>query len=251
MDPVTVLVVDDEPPARRKLRHLLAGDPEVSVVGEAGSAREAAARIEVLDPELVFLDVQMPDGDGFAVLSALAAEERPEVVFVTAYDAHALRAFDESAVDYLLKPYDRARFARALERGKARVRERRAGPAHDRLRALLDAVRAPAYERRLLVRGGARSFYLDVTAIDWIEAARNYVRVHVGRDAHLLRASLSDLERRLDPAAFARIHRTRLVNIARIRELRPWSHADLVAVLHDGTQLLVSRRYRGRLPGLG
>jgi len=172
------------------------------------------------------------------------------VVFVTAYDAYALRAFDESAVDYLLKPYDRARFGRALERAKLRVRERRTGPVEDLLRALLEAVRPPAYERRLLVRGGARSFYLEVGAIDWIEAARNYVRVHVGAQAHLLRATLLELERRLDPAVFARIHRTRLVNVARIRELRPWSHADLVAVLQDGTQLVVSRRYRGRLPGL-
>ncbi|HEX7118234.1 MAG TPA: LytTR family DNA-binding domain-containing protein [Longimicrobiales bacterium] len=254
MDRIRVLIVDDEPPARAKVRRFLAADPEIEVVGEAGSGVEAVEAVAALAPDLVFLDVQMPGLDGFGVLDALGAGAVPDVVFVTAYDEYAVRAFEVHAVDYLLKPVGPDRFQRALGRAKARVRARRDG-ADDgldrRLREVLEQVRArPAYLERLLVPDGARSVLLDVDRIDWIEAERNYVRLHVGAASHLLRGTLAALEARLDPARFIRIHRSHIVNADRVREIHPWSHGDQLVVLRDGTELTLSRRYRDRLSRL-
>jgi len=251
MDRLRVLIVDDEPPARARVRRYLAADPEFEVVGEAGSGTEAIEAVARLEPDVVFLDVQMPGLDGFGVLAELDARGRlPHVVFVTAYDAYAVRAFEVHAVDYLLKPFSEERFARALERIKERVRGR-VDDVDRRLRELLAGVASrPGYLERILVPDGERSVLLEVTRIDWIEAERNHVRLHVGDASYLVRGTIKALEARLDPAHFLRIHRSWIVNVGRIREIHPWSHGDQLIVLRDGTELIMSRRYRDRLARL-
>ncbi len=251
MNRIRVLIVDDEPPARARVRRHLAADPEFEVVGEAGSGAEAVEAVSRLEPDVVFLDVQMPGLDGFGVVAALdAGDTLPHVVFVTAHDEYAVRAFEVHAIDYLLKPFREQRFTQALERVKERLRGRGDDVAW-RLRDLLAGIGSrPAYLERILVRDGERSVLLDVTRIDWIEAERNHVRLHVGEASHLVRGTITALEGRLDPARFLRIHRSRIVNVERIREIHPWSHGDQLIVLRDGTELIMSRRYRDRLARL-
>lgn len=253
MEPVRVLIADDEPPARAKVRRFLAADPEIAIAGEAGSGPEAVEAIQRQRPELVFLDIQMPGLDGFGVLAALEPGTLPHVVFVTAYDEYALRAFEVHAVDYLLKPFDADRFRTALDRAKQRVRAR--PPADDDLeqrirRAVAEARTPPAYLDRILVRTGSRAVFVRTDEIDWLEAEENYVRLHAGRESHLVRGTLAGLEERLDPAKFIRVHRSHVVNLASIRELHPWSHGDWMIVLRDGRELMLSRRYRDRIPEL-
>jgi two-component system, LytTR family, response regulator len=256
---IRALVVDDEPLARRGIRARLARIDGIEVVGECGDGREAIAAIRGLTPDLVFLDVQMPGLDGFGVLEQIGADSMPMVVFVTAYDAHAVRAFDVHALDYLLKPIDDERFDRAIERVRRRMAERREGTLGQRLAALLaEYGRAPASEgvqpkgadprdARLLVKDRGRIVLVDVSEIDWVQADGDYVRVHVGGRGHLIRETMAAMEARLDPACFARIHRSAIVNVRRIRELRPQPNREYVVVLRDGTQLRLSRSYRDRL----
>ena len=253
MEPVRVLIADDEPPARAKVRRFLAADPEVEIVGEAGSGPEAVDAIQRLRPDLVFLDIQMPGADGFGVLAALEGDALPHVVFVTAYDAYALRAFEVHAVDYLLKPFDADRFRTALTRAKERARAPMdGGDLEQRIRrALAEARPAPAsYLDRVLVRTGGRAVFLRTEDVDWLEAEENYVRLHAGAESYLVRGTLAGLEERLDPAKFIRVHRSHVVNLASIRELHPWSHGDWMIVLRDGRELMLSRRYRDRIPEL-
>ncbi|HEU4883305.1 MAG TPA: LytTR family DNA-binding domain-containing protein [Longimicrobium sp.] len=254
MEPFRVLIADDEPPARAKLRRLLDADPESSVAGEAASGTEAVEMIERLRPDLVFLDIQMPGADGFGVLQAVDPAALPHVVFVTAYDEHALRAFEVHAVDYLLKPFDADRFRTALARAKERVRARPSA-GEDGLdarirRVLAEARPAPAYLERVLVRTGTCAVFLRTDEVDWLEAEENYVRLHAGTESYLVRGTLAGLEERLDPARFIRVHRSHIVNLASIRELHPWSHGDWMIVLRDGRELMLSRRYRDRIPEL-
>jgi two-component system LytT family response regulator len=254
VEPVRVLIADDEPPARAKLRRFLHAEPGVELAGEAASGTEAVELIERLRPDLVFLDIQMPGADGFGVLQAIDPAAMPHVVFVTAYDEYALRAFEVHAVDYLLKPFDAGRFRTALARARERVRSR--PPAgHEELdarirRALAEARPGPAYLERVLVRTGARAVFLRVDEIDWIQAEENYVRLHARRESYLVRGTLAGLEERLDPARFIRVHRSHMVNLASVRELHPWSHGDWMIVLRDGRELMLSRRYRDRIPEL-
>jgi two-component system LytT family response regulator len=240
MSRLRVLIVDDEPPARRRLRALLDADPEVTVVGECGDGAAAVAELGRGECDLVFLDVQMPGLDGLEVVRAVGPERMPAVVFVTAHADHALPAFDARAVDYLLKPFDRERFEQALGRAKELVRGRRllaaAGPA---------PVQPPA--ARLLLRAQGRLYFLRADEIDWVEAAGNYLRLHAGGKAHLLRATLAGLEARLDPARFVRIHRSALVNLDRVAEMQPLFHGDYEVLLRDGTRLTLSRAYRANL----
>jgi two-component system LytT family response regulator len=245
---IRTLIVDDEPLARQRLRKLLDADPDIAVLGECGDGAEAVAALQQLRPDLVFLDVQMPGLDGFAVLKALAGTALPAVIFVTAHDRYALKAFEVHALDYLLKPFDKTRFAAALERAKAQLRQDSTAALSDRLRAMLDAVesRRPAPER-LVVKSAGRIYFVRIADIDWIEAAGNYIRLHVGKDAHLLREPLTALERRLDPARFVRIHRSTIVNLERIRELQPAFHGEYVVILCDGTELALSRSCRDQL----
>lgn len=252
MTPIRVLIVDDEPPARAKLRRFLEGDPDTEIVGEAEGGAEALARIRSQRPELVFLDVQMPGMDGFQVLEALEREAVPDVVFVTAFDEHALRAFEVHAVDYLLKPYDRARFETALGRAKERLDPGRGDDdVGGRLARMLESLGAPGpWLDRIRVDERDHSLFVDVADVDWIEADGNYVTLHAGSRTHLVRGSLSGLEARLDPQRFARIHRSRIVNVDRIRRIEPWGHGDALLVLDGGLELRMSRRFRDRLPGL-
>jgi two-component system LytT family response regulator len=229
MNPIRTLVVDDEPLARSNLLVLLRADPEIEVVGECGSGVAAVDEIRRLAPELLFLDVQMPGCDGFEVLESLGGAAPPAVVFVTAYDRYALKAFEVEALDYLLKPFDDARFRRTLSRAKEQVR------------------RASGKTDRIVVRSAGRVSFLRVAEIDWIEAADYYACLHVAGKSHLLRRKMSDLERELDPASFCRIHRSTIVNRDRVRELKLNAAGEYDVVLRDGTRLRMSRRYRDRL----
>ncbi len=239
------LIVDDEVLARRGLRVRLAKIEGVSIVGECASGREAVAAIRSLSPDLVFLDVQMPGLDGFGVVEAVGVAHMPTTIFVTAYDTHALRAFDAQALDYLLKPIDDERFDTAVERAKRRVAERLAGDGGGRLAAALAELRT----RRLLIKDRGRVVILNEADVDWVEAEGDYVRVHTAGRGHLLRETMSAMAERLDPTHFARIHRSAIVNVSRIRELKPHPNREYTVVLRDGTRLRLSRGYRDALKG--
>jgi two-component system LytT family response regulator len=243
-----VVLVDDEPLARERLRSLLEAEADVELVAECADGVEAVAAVRSRRPDLVFLDVQMPGMDGFEVLDALDPATLPAIVFVTAYDRYALRAFDVHAVDYLLKPFDRRRFASALERARLDLR---ADDAGRRLLALVaDLRRERRPQQRIVVKAAGRVFFLRPAEIDWMEAAGNYVRLHVGKKSHLVRETMKGLEDRLDPDTFVRIHRSRIVNLDRVRELQPWFHGEHLIVLTSGEQLTTSRRHSVRLQEL-
>jgi two-component system LytT family response regulator len=247
--PIRVLVVDDEPLARAKIRGMAAGDPEIRVVGECTNGAEAIEAIQTMRPDLILLDVQMPEVGGFAVLEALKDEGLPPVIFITAYDHYAVRAFEVHALDYLLKPFDRERFKAAIERAKRQIRRDSDGAGLDaRIIALLEQIKEPTrYSERLVVKTGGRVFFLNTDEIDWIEAEGNYVNIHTGKKAYLLRETISSLEAQLDPKEFVRIHRSSIVRLERIKELQPWSHGEYHVILCDGTQLTLSRSYREKL----
>jgi two-component system LytT family response regulator len=242
---VRVVVADDEPLVRRGLRTFIAAEHGLSLVGEARNGREAVDVIRAERPDLVFLDVQMPQLDGFGVLEALTGEPLPAVVFVTAYDEYAIRAFDVHAVDYLLKPFDEERFRVALGRARARLGERRVTSIDQRLEAVLSELRArEQYADRLLVKSDGRVTVLQVDEVDWIEAADNYARVHTARGRYLVREPIKALERKLNPRHFARVHRSAIVNLARVRELQPMFGGEYVIILSTGAKLTLSRGYR-------
>jgi two-component system LytT family response regulator len=244
---IDVMIVDDEPMARARLRRLVEGEPDLRLRGEFARGDEAVAAIRERRPAAVFLDIDMPGMSGFEVVEALAPDERPLVVFVTAYDKFAVRAFEVHALDYLLKPYDPERFAATL----ARVRERLAAPAGApadvaSLSALLEQVRSRGPER-LVVRSGHEMVFVAVRDIDWIAAADNYVELHVGTEVHLLRETLAGVERRLANAPFTRIRRDAIVNLDRVRAVRPAEDGDFEIVLRDGRTLRLGRSYRARV----
>ncbi|HEY0376001.1 MAG TPA: LytTR family DNA-binding domain-containing protein [Pyrinomonadaceae bacterium] len=253
MRKISALIVDDEKPARQRLRDLLEKQPEVVVVGECASGAEAVRLIREAETELLFLDIQMPLMGGFEVVEQVGAARMPVTVFVTAYDAYAVRAFEANALDYLLKPYSDERFERCLTRALAHVRTQQREEMSRRLISVLaqnqegGARAASAHLERLLVKVGGRVLFLPAEEIDWIEAAGVYVQLHAGSRKFLHRASLGELEASLDPHRFIRIHRSSIVNIQRVRELYPHSHGDYVAVLKDGTRLKLSRSYRPKL----
>lgn len=251
MRPIRTLIVDDEPAARDGMRHLLAADPEIVLAGECSNGREAAAAIRDTAPDLVFLDVQMPGLDGFGVLREVGVDRAPAVVFVTAFDQYALRAFDVHALDYLLKPFTDDRFRESLERAKQLVRQGRLGDLSRKLAALLDhdepAPARPRYLDRLVVKSGGKVTLLPVGEIEWIDAEGDYVRIHVGKTWHLLRETMKNLEDQLDSARFVRIHRSTIVNLEKVKELQPFFRGEYVVVLHNGTTLKLSRGYRDNL----
>jgi two-component system LytT family response regulator len=240
---IRTLIVDDEPVARRRIKRLLASETDVEVVGECGDARAAIEAIRALRPDLVFLDVQMPDADGFAVLRA-AGDAMPAVVFVTAYDQYALSAFEFHALDYLLKPFDRHRFAHTVARAREHL-ARETRNADSRLLDLLKDLRATRrYLNRFVVKGEGRVRLVEADHVDWIEAADNYAVLHVGPASHAVRDTMQRLAEEVDPEKFVRIHRSTIVRLDRIRELLPSFHGDFVVVLHNGTRLNMSRAYR-------
>ena len=249
---IRTLIVDDEPIARRGLLRLLRQEADIEVVGECGDGASAVAAIGALSPDLVFLDVQMPELDGFAVVETVGAERMPAVVFVTAFDQHALRAFDAQAVDYVLKPIDPERLRRALQRVRARLD----APDADFARRVTEVLRSidrgslRPWPTRLAIRSDGRVRLLDIDEVDRMIAAGNYVEVHAGKDRHLLRETMASLEARLDPQRFIRISRAAIVSIARIREVQPLFNGDFVVLLDTGAQVNGSRRYRAALDTL-
>jgi two-component system, LytTR family, response regulator len=245
---IRAVIVDDEPLARRRIRSMLAGADDVEVIAECANGREAIEAIEESPPDLLFLDIQMPELDGFDVLQAIGVGQVPAVIFVTAYDQFALRAFETHALDYLMKPFDDERFEAALQRARGRIREQQGGDLDSRLRALLDEVRVDrGYLQRLVVPSGHRSVFIRTEQVDWIEAERNYIRLHVGGQTYLLRENMSRIEAALDPAMFCRIHRSTIVNIDRIQAVESLLRGEYLVLLHDGTRLTSSRSYRRNL----
>jgi len=250
---IRTAIVDDEPVAREGLRLWLAAEPDVHVVGEAGSPAAAVELVLRQRPDLLFLDVQMPEGDGFDVIEGIGAQHLPEVIFVTAHERHALRAFEVAALDFLLKPVREERFRTALERARSELArgEARQGPA--RLTALLDHVRGaprPDGSRRIerfAVRTRDRFVIVPAAEVRWIGAAANYAELHLAGVTHLVRSTLAELEAGLDPGRFARIHRGTIVRLDCVREVIPAMHGDYDLVLDDGAVLKLSRRYRSRL----
>ena len=251
MERISALIVDDEKPARQRLRDLLEKHPGVTVAGECASGAEAVGLIRDLRPELLFLDIQMPLLDGFEVVRQVGSAHMPVTVFVTAYDAYAVRAFEASALDYLLKPYSDERFEQCLARSLVYVRTQRREEMSRRLISVLSegpqGAAGARYLERLLVKVGGRIIFLPTDDVDWIEAAGVYVQLHAGGRKFLHRASLAELEASLDPGRFIRIHRSSIVNILSVKELLPHSHGDYTAVLKDGTRLKLSRSYRPKL----
>ncbi|MBZ5554071.1 MAG: LytTR family DNA-binding domain-containing protein [Acidobacteriia bacterium] len=245
---IRVLIVDDEVLARERIRDLLRGQPEFEIAGECANGRDAVQKILELAPDLLFLDVQMPGLNGLDVLEAVGPRHMPVVIFVTAYDQYALKAFEVHALDYLLKPFDRPRFQKSLQRARTQIERQRNGDLNDRLMELLEEVKGTRkFLDRLVVKDAGRIFFLKADEIDWVESAGNYLRLHVGKESHLLRETMGRFERQLDPSQFLRIHRSTIANIERVKEFRPLFHGEYAVVLHGGRQLTLSRAYRGRL----
>jgi two-component system, LytTR family, response regulator len=253
---IKTLIVDDEPLARRNLRVLLEKDPQIEIVDECRNGREAVKAINALSPDLIFLDIQMPEFDGFDVLARVGTERIQAIVFVTAFDQYALKAFEVHALDYLLKPFDDERFAFALRRAKSQIEAREINRLSKRLLALLEEREGHQLETsksdknyltRLMIKASGRVVLLKVREIDFIEADGNYAKLHVGRKSHLLREKMHDLEGQLDPAKFVRIHRSIIVNLDRIKELHPHFNGDYIVILEDGRQLRLSRTRRENL----
>jgi two-component system LytT family response regulator len=269
---IRVMIVDDEAVARSRLRRLLAAHSDVTIAAEAADGRSALDAIIAHRPDLVFLDVRMPELDGFEVLAELSPHELPAIVFVTAFSDHAPKAFDVGALDYLLKPYDPERLAQTL----TRVRERRREGGTDESKHLVEAIEtltreqralrsalgartAPAVatpgdserlQERILVTRRGHGVFVTLADVDYVESAGNYIKLHVGTDSHRLRVRLTDMEQRLDPMRFARIHRTVIVNITRIAEIQPWFSGDAIVMLTNGTKLRLSRHYRSAIEAM-
>lgn len=248
MSKIRAVIVDDESPARRKISRFLASEEDFSVIGEAGTGIEAVQVIESAQPDLVFLDVQMPGLDGFGVIEALTVKPLPQIVFITAYDHFALKAFEIHALDYLLKPFDPPRFQKVIDRIRQQFqRQNPPDELSEKLNLLLKELNGrPKYAERLLLHAGERAFLLAVEKIDWIEAARNYVNLHVGQESYLLRSTIEGLHQKLDPSKFIRANRSQIVNVESIRELQPWFHGEYKIILHNGTEVSWSRRYFDR-----
>ena len=242
-----ILIADDEPLGRARIRMLLANEP-VEIVAETADGPSTVAAIEKLQPELVFLDIQMPGGSGFDVIEAVGAARMPFVIFVTAFDRYALRAFDVHALDYLLKPFDRERFRDALTRARERIEHHSDADLERKLLALVNDLKpGPQPLERFVIKSGGRVFFLRARDIEWIEAAGNYVKLHVGPETHVFRETMNSIEAKLDPAVFFRIHRSHIVNIERVRELQPWFNGEYVVFLTSGARLTLSRGYREKL----
>ncbi len=260
MADVRVVVVDDEPVSRAGVQKLLSLDPDLEIVGEAGNGRDAVALIRRVEPDLIFLDIQMPEMNGFDVLQTLGPQNAPVIVFVTAYDQFALRAFEVQALDYLLKPFEDDRFHIVLQRAKEQVRRARRDELTDRLENLLNTYAAgaaagpdpsaAAHLTRIVVREGGAVTFQPVDEIDWIEAADYYAKLHIGSVIQLVRYTMNELERELDPGRFVRVHRSAIVNASRVKEIRVDYQNHHVVVLRNGTRVPLSRRRREMLEGI-
>lgn len=248
---IRTLIVDDESLARERIRDMLASDPQIEVVADCANGRDAIEAIQLLSPDLVFLDVEMPGIDGFGVLEAIKSGRIPTIIFVTAYDRYAVRAFEVFALDYLLKPFDQERFDKALSRAKAQLSIEQNDALNQRILSALEAIKTrPVHLERLVIKMNGHVFFIKAEEIDWLEAEGNYVRLHAGKESYLLRDTISALESQLDPKRFIRVHRSAIVNIDRITELQPWFHGEYRIILREGVQLTLSRTYREKLHDL-
>jgi len=246
-----VLVADDEAPARQRIIDLLRRNSQMAAIIEASDGLSAVEIIQNRRPDLVFLDVQMPGMSGFEVMQTVGVDAIPAVIFVTAYDKYALQAFEVNAVDYLLKPFDGERFQKAFQRALVQIERSTTAIINENLKALLESLKPGArYLERLVVKSKGRIFFLPVSEIDWIESADNYVSLHSGRETHLIRETLTALETKLSPQEFLRVRHSAIVNVKRIRELRPLFKGEYEIVLQNGTKLTSSRRYRRHLEEL-
>lgn len=244
---IRTLIVDDEPLARDRIKRFLRDEPDIEIVGEVGNGADAIKLIRSTTPDLVFLDIQMPVKTGFEAIKSLSEKEMPAIVFVTAFDQYALQAFDVHALDYLLKPFTRDRFKRSVARVRQQIESRRMGGLDERLLSLISDLKTEKkYLERIVIKSVGRVFFLKTDEIDWIEAAGNYVKIHVGRESHMIRETMNGIEAKLDPETFLRIHRSTVVHIDRIKELHPMFSGDYSVILKDGTELALSRNYRER-----
>ena len=252
---VRTVIADDERLARQKLLLLLESEPMVKVVAECQDGRQTLSAIRSLRPDMLLLDIQMPDLDGFQVLSEISPDEMPVVIFTSAYDQYAIRAFEANALDYLLKPFDQERLHHAMERARAELRKDRDREITHRILSLLSQVRsitppAPELDSRLVIKANGRVVFLDLDSIEWVEAAANYVRLNVGKESYLFRETISRISERLDANHFVRIHRSTIVNVRKIKELIPVNSGEYVVVLKSGRELSCSRGYRSALQGI-
>lgn len=246
---IRVVIADDEPLARNRIRRLLSGEKDVEIVAECKNGREAVAALDHHRPDLLFLDIQMPELDGFGVMEEIGADQMPVVIFVTAYDQYAVQAFETHALDYLLKPFDEERFQKALQRARGHLDRSRTAEIAARLLAMLQDVRpqpAPASDR-LVIKSGGRVIFLKAEEIDWVEAAANYVRIHTGTDEYLMRETMNAFEAKLDSRRFMRIHRSIIVNLEKIKQLQPCNNGEYIVVLRTGKELSLSRSFRDRI----
>ena len=247
---ISALIVDDEPLAREMIREMLGDDSDVEIVAECANGREAVDAIRSLRPDLVFLDIQMPELGGFEVLASFEPEVTPYIIFVTAYDQYAVRAFEVHAFDYLLKPFDRERFDAAWHRVKAQIKVDQSGEREQHILALLEELKSgPRHLERLVIKNGGRVFFLNVQDVYCIESEGNYVRVYDNQKGYLLRETISNLEEQLDPKQFRRIHRSAIVKIDRIKEMQPWFHGEYRIIMENGKELTLSRNYRANFQG--
>jgi two-component system LytT family response regulator len=243
-----VLVADDEPLARKLIRRFLKQEPDVELLGECGDGKETVAMIRNTKPDLLFLDVQMPELDGFAVLDTLGAADMPQVIFTTAYESYAIRAFELHALDYLLKPFDQVRFKAAMQHARERLRNHRPGEEGVQIGSLLETIKAQQQHLdRLIIKADGRITFLNTHDIEWIEADDKYVYLHTAKGKKMVRQTLSSMEAQLDPKRFRRIHRSAVVNVERIKEMQPLFNGEHSVLMDDGTKLTLSRTYKDKL----
>lgn len=244
---IRTLIIDDEPLARERVKRFLREQPDIEIIGESGDGADAIKKIKAEKPDLVFLDIQMPEKTGFEVIRGLGNTSLPTIVFVTAFDQYALQAFEVHALDYLLKPFNKERFNLAVSRAREQIESRRRGHLDQRLVSLIESIGSERrYLDRLIVKSVGRVYFLKSDEIDFIEAAGNYLKLHIGRESHLIRETMNGIEAKLDPLKFVRIHRSTVVNIDRIKELHPMFSGDYSVILRNGTELALSRNYRER-----
>lgn len=242
---IRTLIVDDEPLARKRIKRLLAEEPDISVIGECGSGREAIALIEETGPDLLFLDIHMPETGGFEVLQTLRAEQMPAIIFVTAYDQHALKAFEVHALDYLLKPFKQERFKDAVTRARAQFAHNGSHATNPGLAALIEKLHAGGnYLSRFMIKSSGRVVFVKASEVDWIESAANYALLHTGDHTHIIRETMQALESKLCPRTFQRISRSVIVNLERVKELQPMGKSQYVIILANGKRLNMSRGIR-------
>ncbi|MFZ4621372.1 MAG: LytR/AlgR family response regulator transcription factor [Bacteroidota bacterium] len=243
---IRAIIVDDEPLAREKVRLFAQGEKDIEIVDMCSNGFEALASYQRSKPDLIFLDIQMPEMNGFEFLDRISSEPLPGIIFITAFDEFALRAFEFHALDYLLKPYDRERFSKALDHARQSIRSlNRPDITEEQIKSLLLSVNQPtAILDRLIVKSGGRVIFLRIEEIDWMEAAGNYVKLHTGNESHLIRETMNNLESQLPPLKFIRIHRSTIVNIEKIKELLPYFNGEYKVVLHNNTQVIMSRNFK-------